>query len=180
MKRIFCSVAAGLLALATSAQSGHIEFQGEPLTGTLSNFAERMEDHGYDIRHIERGNACMRGEYEGYKGCWITFSTNMDTGFMVNRVYVSLPFRLTWSEVESDYNIIKSKLEARYGKPTRVTERVKKSCIKDDIVRNMHSSELNYSAIFESADGTVEVFMELVGGIVLAEERLRVVVVYND
>lgn len=111
MKRIFCSVAAGLLTLTTSAQSGHIEFQGKPLTGTLSNFAERMEGHGYDIRHIER---------------------------------------------------------------------VKKSCIKDDIVRNMHSSELNYSAIFESADGTVEVFMELVGGIVLAEERLRVVVVYND
>jgi len=180
MKRIVCLVAAGLFALATSAQSGHLEFQGEPLTGTMSNFAERMEAQGYDIRHIERGSACMRGEYEGYPACWITFSTNMDTGFMVNRVYVSLPFRLTWSEVEADYNNMKAKLEARYGKPARITERVKKSCIKDDVVRNLHSSELNYSAVFQANEGTVEVFMEVVGGIVLAEERLRVVVVYND
>jgi len=104
----------------------------------------------------------------------------MDTGFMVNRVYVSLPFRLTWSEVETDYNNMKAKLEARYGKPARITERVKKSCIKDDVVRNLHSSELNYSAVFQANEGTVEVFMEVVGGIVLAEERLRVVVVYND
>ena len=50
----------------------HLTFKGIPITGTLENFAQKMQAKGFRKIYSDRRRIGFEGEFAGYSGCKIT------------------------------------------------------------------------------------------------------------
>ena len=52
--------------------NNHLTFKGIPITGTLENFAQKMEAKGFKKKYSNKRIIGLEGEFAGYSGCKIT------------------------------------------------------------------------------------------------------------
>lgn len=122
MKKLFSLLIALVICTTTYAQSEHLTFKGVPIDGSLREYIASMKEAGFTLINTEEDIATLQGDFAGYKNCKITVTTikPMD---LVNTINVAFPERDEWSELEGDYNLLKSMLQHKYGTPADCVEK---------------------------------------------------------
>ena len=158
MKRILPFVLVSLVSLSAFAQieSQHLTFKGVPIDGTLEQFVAQMNQKGFVGQARENGFAFLKGDFAGYKGCFIQVSTlrNHDC---VNSIEVRFP-EIGWNAAEACYLRLKGMLTTKYGRPSRTTEKFERSIVaKDENRKEWELSEVlaTYETIFKTEKGEI-------------------------
>ncbi|MBO7202157.1 MAG: hypothetical protein IIW13_04155 [Paludibacteraceae bacterium] len=162
MKKILISICLTLATLVSVAQnSEHLKFKGVPINGTLSEFVKKMQNAGFSFIGNEDGTSFLRGDFAGFKGCIIGVSTIKNVN-VVNSIGVIFPMRETWSDLESDYNQLKSMLTQKYGEPANVIETFQGLLINsnDDKLRDLEYDRCTYQTTFETKNGDIQLSLE--------------------
>ena len=102
----------------------HLTFKGIPITGTLENFAQKMEAKGF--RKIDSDKTCVvfEGEFAGYSECEI-YVIKVPNRNIVHKVAVAFPKESLWANLEKEYNQFKDMLTNKYGDPALQSETFK-------------------------------------------------------
>ena len=126
MKRILTIVAFIFSFMFVMAQTpnNHLTFKGIPITGTLENFAQKMEAKGF--RKIDSDKTCVvfEGEFAGYSECEI-YVIKVPNRNIVHKVAVAFPKESLWANLEKEYNQFKDMLTNKYGDPALQSETFK-------------------------------------------------------
>ena len=119
MKRLLTIVAFIFSFMFVMAQTSnkHLTFMGIPITGTLENFAQKMEAKGCKKKYSNKRIIGLEGEFAGYSGCKITVFKILNRN-IVRKVVVSFPTVSSWTRLEKEYNQFKDMLTNKYGEPT--------------------------------------------------------------
>lgn len=146
-----------MIAIAVSAQTGHLTFKGVPIDGTLNEFVGKLKQKGLAQIRKEKGFAILEGDFAAFKGCTVAVYEH-ESGF-VNRVGVMLPERDTWSLLYNDYSRLKEMLTQKYGKPSdEIEEFQSHSAPTDDNSRmfEVHMDRCKYICDFRTENGLIE------------------------
>ena len=55
--------------------SDHMTFKQVPINGTLSDYVDKMQNSGFTLFGTENNIAILKGDFAGYKSCFIGVST---------------------------------------------------------------------------------------------------------
>ena len=110
----------------------HLTFKGIPITGTVENFAQKMEAKGLKRIPSDKRWAAFVGEFAGYPKSLI-FVYKIPNRNIVHKVIVFLPPKNSWARLEEEYDKFKGMLTNKYGEPSWYSETFKegKSAVSD-------------------------------------------------
>ena len=162
MKKLFLFFAVLCMSHFMIGQE-HMKFKGVEIDGSLSEMVTKLKAKGFTYLGTEDGIAFMEGDFAGYRECQIVVLSMKEKG-KVNAIAVAFPDREDWSSLESDYNGLKSMLIEKYGEPSRVIERFNKDYVPNNWWRFHYitSDEATWASVFETSDGTIELYMHKV------------------
>lgn len=106
----------------TTNDSQHLTFKGVPIDGTLNEYVAKMKQVGFDYVDTKNGISYLEGDFAGFKKCIISVST-LDSVDKVNTIKVKFPEHDDWASLLADYNLLKSMLTEKYGKPSKCVEK---------------------------------------------------------
>lgn len=135
----------------------HMAFKDIPIDGSLNDFVSKMKARGFSIFESEKDGVIFKGDFAGYKNCYVAVATSKDTD-LVNTVGVMFPERTEWSSLENDYLHLKKMLTDKYGEPTECVEQFQGYSTPDDNMSKMYSLLLDrcvYETFFETPKGDV-------------------------
>jgi hypothetical protein len=175
MRRFLTTIISLIFATALFAQGSHLKFKGVPIDGSLTEFVNKMKTAGFTHIGTEDGIAALKGDFAGHKNCSIAVCTVKPLN-IVSMIAVMFENKYNWSDLESDYNLLKELLTEKYGAPTKVTEEFESTYIDD----NRKLSELSmdrgtWASLFETESGDIELYINSEG-----YESTRVVLRYRD
>lgn len=173
MKKILLLAIGIILAISMSAQNSHLTFKGVPIDGSLNEFVNKMKAAGFTHTGTSNGTATLRGDFAGYKNCFIFVRTLMPD-FLVYEIAVAFPYRSYWYEAESDYKNLKEMLTQKYGAPIKVKEEFGSYTSDDSKFYRLRDYEGFYYCIFEAPNGRLALEIEGAGS------RGRVNLWYTD
>ncbi|MCR5423678.1 MAG: hypothetical protein K6E93_02825 [Bacteroidales bacterium] len=104
-----------------AAASNHLTFKGVPIDGTLKQYVVQMTRAGFALVETQDGNALLRGDFAGYKGCQVYVST-IEGNDVVSYITVQFPVQNTWEHLYGNYKNLKDLLTEKYGRPSSVKE----------------------------------------------------------
>ena len=147
--------------------NNHLTFKGIPITGTLENFAQKMEAKGF--RKIDSDKTCvvLEGEFAGYSGCKIC-AFRIPNRNIVSGVAVSVPEKDSWANLEEDYNQFKNMLTNKYGEPTSHSETFKEgaSTFNDEAkMSSLKEGNCDYWAEWKVDNGDIKVKIDFISDI---------------
>ncbi len=123
MKKTATAFLIALCAITGKAQTtGHMQFLGTEINGTVKSFVSKMEGKGFKLDATIGNDAVMTGKYKEYEGCTLYIQPGEDKD-LVATVGVTLDHRAVWDSLYADYSAVKAKLTAKYGKPKECTEK---------------------------------------------------------
>ena len=159
MKKYLLAFVAALMAISVWGQSSseHLRFKGVPITGTPEAFARNLRQKGLTVTQTDNDGVLLSGSFAGYKDCSITVSTSKDRK-TVSSVSVAFPIRNTWTELERDYNNLKSMLTTKYGKPHETTEVFEGNTAPktdEDRIYKVKFDQCKYFSIFRPSKGRI-------------------------
>ena len=102
----------------------HLTFKGIPITGTLENFAQKLEAKGFEKKYSDKTSVEFEGEFAGYSECEI-YIYKVPNQNIVHKVVVFFPEESSWEYLEKEYNHFKGVLTNKYGEPTSHSETFK-------------------------------------------------------
>jgi hypothetical protein len=146
-----------LSALANAQNSEHLSFKGVPINGTLNEYIIKMKQNGF--RHIQTkdGTAFLKGDFAGYKDCYIGVST-LTKKNLVSKITVSFSEQNSWSLLSSNYFNLKEMLTEKYGQPFEIVEKFSTYEPNDDgskmILVNLDACK--YVTTYETDKGRIE------------------------
>ena len=113
--------------------NNHLTFKGIPITGTLEDFAQKMEVKGFKKTFSGKIGAEFEGVFAGYSGCKI-YVIKIPNQNIVHKVGVVFPKESSWADLEKEYNQFKYMLTNKYGEPSWYLEKFKEgaSTVNDD------------------------------------------------
>ena len=163
MKRILTIVAFIFSFMFVMAQTPnkYLTFMGIPITGTLENFAQKMEDKGLKKISLAKNAIMFEGEFAGYSECKI-FVYKVPNRNVVHRVFVFFPKESSWADLEKEYYKFKGMLTNKYGEPASHSETFKEGALTFNDAAKMSSlKEGNgvYWSGWEVDNGTI--YMEI-------------------
>ena len=128
MKKIILIILAAVISFTAAAQtnSNHLTFKGVPIDGTLNQFVNNMKSAGFVSEGQKDGTAVLRGDFAGYKGCYIVVST-LQNKDLVSTIGVMFPECSNWAILEGNYSKLQDMLTTKYGKPAEAVEEFCKS-----------------------------------------------------
>ena len=140
MKRILTIVAFIFSFMFVMAQTpnNHLTFEGIPITGTLENFAQKMEAKGFRKINSDKNFIGFEGDFAGYSGCKIAVS-KIPNRKIVDRVDVFFPTENSWARLEEQYNKFKDMLTNKYGEPSWYSETFKEGALTFNDAAKMSS-----------------------------------------
>lgn len=159
--RALFSFLLALSSLITYAQDGHLSFKGVPIDGTLNHYVQEMRQKGFTLVKTGKGEAILRGDFAGIKGCEIGVYT-LDAMDLVSNIGVIFPNQITWARLESDYQVLKSNLTDKYGRPKECVEKFDDRYVDDDNDR-MHAlkfDKCHYYTIWSTELGDIELSLQ--------------------
>ena len=126
MKRLLTIVAFIFSFMFVMAQTPnkHLTFKGITITGTLENFAQKMQAKGFRKIYSDRRRIGFEGEFAGYSGCEI-YIYKVPNQNIVHKVVVFFPEESSWEDLGKEYNKCKGMLTNKYGKPISCSETFK-------------------------------------------------------
>ena len=130
MKRLLTIVAFIFSFMFVMAQTpnNHLTFKGIPITGTLENFAQKLEAKGFKKIYSDKTSVYFEGEFAGYSKCKICV-LKIPNRNIVHRVGVCLPEESLWAILEDEYNQFKGMLTNKYGEPASHSETFKEGAL---------------------------------------------------
>ena len=164
----FLSIIAVLTAMVTLAQtSEHLTFKGVPIDGPLNEYVTKMKQSGFECSGTKDGIAVLKGDFAGYKDCYIKVST-LNQIDLVYKIRVTFPDHDTWSSLYANYSDLKQMLTEKYAKPTDVVEIFDVSPYPPPLYDNSKMLELKldkcrYSALWKTNNGEIHLFIDHYG-----------------
>lgn len=157
MKKIFLAIVATILSISAFSQSGHLTFKGIQIDGTLNQFVSNMKSAGFFSAGQKDGTVVLKGDFAGYKGCYIIVSTlrNKD---LVSRIVVMFPECSNWSILDGNYSKLKEMLTTKYGEPSESVEEFQNSYAGRNDDFKMHELKMDrchYQTIFQTDKGYI-------------------------
>ena len=137
----------------------HLTFKGIPITGTLEDFAQKMEAKGFKKTFSDTTGVVLEGEFAGYSGCQI-YVIKIPNRNIVYRVDVGFPKESSWARLEKEYNQFKDMLTNKYGKPTSHSETFKEGVLAFSDAAKMRSLKVgncDYWTQWEVDNGYIQV-----------------------
>ena len=104
--------------------NNHLTFKGIPITGTLENFAQKMEAKGFKKIYSDKSCIGFKGEFAGYSECNV-YVFKVPNQNIVYRVGVCFPQESSWANLEKEYYKFKGMLTNKYGDPALQSETFK-------------------------------------------------------
>lgn len=108
--------------MVVAQTSEHLNFKGVPIDGTLNEYVMKMKLNGFTHSGTDDGTAILKGDFAGYKDCYIGVST-LKQKDLVYKIVVIFPERETWSTLSGNYFELKQMLTEKYEEPTDVVEK---------------------------------------------------------
>ena len=126
MKRILTIVAFIFSFMFVMAQTpnNHLTFKGIPITGTIEDFAQKMEAKGFKKVYSGKIAVEFEGVFAGYSGGKI-YVFKIPNRNIVYRVVVVFPKESSWADLEEEYYKFKYMLTNKYGAPSWHSETFK-------------------------------------------------------
>jgi len=168
MKTFFLSIFAVLTAMVVLAQtSEHLTFKGVPIDGPLNEYVAKMKQGGFECSGTDDGIAVLKGDFAGYKNCYIKVSTLNQIDLVYN-IRVTFPDQDTWSSLFANYSDLKQMLTEKYAKPTDVVEIFDVSPFPrpiddDEKMLIVKSDKCKYSALWKTNNGEIYLFIDHFG-----------------
>ena len=161
MKRILTIAAFIFSFMFVMAQTSnnHLTFKGIPITGTLEDFAQKMEAKGFRKISSATNFIAFEGEFAGYSECKI-FVHKVPNRNIVHKVVVFFPKESSWARLEEEYNQFKDMLTNKYGKPTSHSETFKEGVLAFSDAAKMRSLKVgncDYWTQWEVDNGYIQV-----------------------
>lgn len=158
MKKHLLSLVVLILSISAFAQeeSQHLTFKGVPIDGTLKQFVAQMNQNGFVGQARENGFAYLKGDFAGYKGCFVQVST-LRSHDSVSSIEVQFP-EIGWSAAEACYSRLKGMLTTKYGEPSSIKEKFERSfASRDDNgkERELLEGRATYETIFKTDKGEI-------------------------
>lgn len=159
MKKFLLVFFALAMTITTRGQSAsdHMTFKGIPMSGSLTEFAQKLSQKGFTVVQTNDANVVLVGDFAGYKDCQILLLATKETK-TIYTVSVLLPSSTSWSLLESNYNHLKTMLTQKYGSPQNVVEEFpRRSSSASDVLKMyyLRSGECKYTSTFETSNGKI-------------------------
>lgn len=142
-------------------QTSHLSFKGVPIDGTLSHYVQAMRQKGFTLVKTGKGEAILRGDFAGIKGCEVGVYT-LDAMDLVSNIGVIFPSQINWARLESDYKALKGNLIDKYGRPSECVEKFDDRYVDDDNDR-LHAlkfDKCHYYTIWSTELGDIELSLQ--------------------
>lgn len=167
MKTILISILFTLTVITSFAQlkpdsSGHLTFKGVLIDGTLNEFVSKMKKNGFTLMRTENGMAMLKGDFAAYKNCIVGVAT-LKQKDLVSKITVMFPENDTWSNLSSDYFILKELLTEKYGEPSECVEKFQTNSQPRDDNSKMHEVRMDrctYYTTYETDKGSIQLSIE--------------------
>ena len=174
MKRVLTTIISLVFATALFAQEAHLKFKGVPIDGSLTEFVNKMKTAGFIHTGTDHGIASLKGDFAGYKNCTVLVCTVKPLN-IVSMIAVGFNIRDKWSDLESDYNLLKELLTEKYGAPAQVIEKFEGKPLDDnDKFFAVQMDECTWTSLFKTESGEIELLINSV------DLESRVVLRYRD
>lgn len=146
-----------ILSFAQSQKKEHLTFKGVPIDGTLAQYVLKMKQGGFVNTSTQNGIAYLKGDFAGYKNCYVGVST-LKAKDLVHKIAVVFTPRETWSTLSGNYFELKEMLTEKYGKPTDVVEKFDNSSTDDDHSKmyEVGMDRCKYYSIWQTDKGSIE------------------------
>lgn len=160
-----------LLLFVFFAKAQHLEFKGLQMCGSVSSFAQKLEEQGYKTVYNNGFNYALSGQFTG-KDAKVLLLGSVKTG-EIWKIAVIFDKSLTWSDILSDYSTYVDLFTKKYGFPSDHFEFFEKPYYKGDgyELQALRNGKCNYVSFFKTNEGTITVEMS-------RDERLRLT--YED
>ena len=179
MKNFLLVFFALAMVITTRGQSAsdHMTFKGIPMSGSLTEFAQKLSQKGFTLVQTNDDNAKLTGDFAGYKDCQILLFATKETK-TIYTVSVLMPRSTSWSKVETNYNALKAMLTQKYGSPKNVVEKfqgISNGESNDVKMYYLKTDQCTYSSTFETSNGKI-----IISLLYLKGEGARTSVTYVD
>ena len=159
MKKILATLLSILIAASLFAQDAHLKFKGVPIDGSLTEFVNKMKSAGFTHIGTQDGMAALQGDFAGYKNCTVAVFTVKPLN-IVSMIAVGFNIRDKWSDLESDYNLLKELLTEKYGAPAQVIEKFEGKPLDDnDKFFAVQMDECTWTSLFKTESGEIELLI---------------------
>ena len=151
-----------LNAQDNSDYNDHMTFKQVPINGTLSDYVDKMQKSGFTLFGTENNIAILKGDFAGYKSCFIGVST-LEQKDLVNKINVIFPECDTWSTLSSNYFNLKELLTEKYGPPSETREKFDTYSKPDDDGSKMYAVKFDnckYSTTYETQNGSIHLTID--------------------
>ena len=144
----------GFVSFAQNSEK-HITFKGVPVDGFLSEYVAKMKYVGFEYVRGDSGEAVLKGDFAGYKGCTLKVATPHNHN-LVHQITVLFPKQKDWVGLYGDYSRLKSLLSQKYGEPAKVEEIFLKYA-RDDTgkILRLRSNDCRYCSTFSVDNGEI-------------------------
>ena len=167
MNKLFSFLTLALIVVTSFAQtkgdtSKHLTFKSVPLDGTLDQYVVKMKQNGFKHISTNDGMAMLRGDFAGYKDCYVGVSTLKQID-LVYKIGVLFPDKDTWSALSGNYFDLKQMLTEKYGKPSDVVEKFDSYSQPrgdDDKMYKVKFDNCKYYAIWEIDKGEIQLSID--------------------
>ena len=161
MKRLLTIVTFIFSFIFVMAQTpnNHLTFMGIPITGTIENFAQKMQAKGFKKINSDKTGADFEGVFAGYSGCKILVY-KIPNRNIVRKVGVCLPEKSSWAGLEKEYYKLKGMLTNKYGEPALQSETFKEGASTFSDAAKMSSlkeENCDYGTQWNVKNGDIEV-----------------------
>ncbi|WP_454893417.1 hypothetical protein [Alloprevotella tannerae] len=179
MKNFLLVFFALAMVITTRGQSAsdHMTFKGIPMSGSLTEFAQKLSQKGLTLVQTNDDNAKLTGDFAGYKDCQILLFATKETK-TIYTVSVLMPRSTSWSKLETNYNALKAMLTQKYGSPKNVVEKfqgISNGESNDVKMYYLKTDQCTYSSTFETSNGKI-----IISLLYLKGEGARTSVTYVD
>ena len=116
-----------------------------------------MKAAGFTGGIRDNGTAILKGDFAGYKECYIYVST-LQKKDLVSSIGVMFPEYSSWSTLVGHYNKLKEMLTTKYGEPSEVIEEFQHPNFADDDSSKLYelkSDRFHYSSRFDTEKGAL-------------------------
>ncbi len=161
MKRLLFTIVYLIVSLTVTAQPKHLDFIGIPIDGTMENFTQAMQQHGFTFLGAENGTGVYMGKFLGCEHCLVGVTTqDNDT---VCSVGVMFPESKDWHSLENNYFVLKNYLVKQYGEPAGSIETFNSPEQPQDDENRFYAvlaDQCYYFSDFEIDNGSVDLSIE--------------------
>lgn len=138
MKTIIISLLVSLFSISAVAQVEHLKFKGIPIDGTIIEFAQKLNEYGFETKYIEADDhIILTGRFGTYDDSGLLISSVLKDS-IISHVQVFFTPDKNWVSFYDCYSLIKESLIKKYGEPT--------SCV-ENFSSGDYSNEARYDAV---------------------------------